>query len=66
MTIGSRPVIAQALNHRGKRKGAEVRETIWRSKNEKTGIVGNQVLAGELKFLLPADPSVTRAAREGS
>ena len=50
VTIGSRPVIAQASNHRGKRKGSEVRETTWRTKNEKTGIVGNQVQAGEQKF----------------
>ena len=66
VTIGSRPVSAQALNHRGKRKGSEVRETIWRVRNEKTGIVDNQVLAGEREFLRPADPSVTRAALEGS
>ena len=66
VTIGSRPVIAQAPNHRGKRKGSEVPETTWFAKNEKTGIVGNQVLAGELEFLLPADPLVTRAALEGS
>ena len=66
VTIGSRPVSAQAPNHRGKRKGSEVRETTWRAKNDKTGIVGNQVQAGELEFLLPADPSVTRAALEGS
>ena len=32
----------------------------------KTGIVGNQVHAGELEFSLPADPLVTRAALEGS
>ena len=64
--IGSRPVSAQALNHRGKRKESEVRETIWRARNKKTGIVGNQVQAGEPEFLLPADPSVTRAALEGS
>ena len=66
VTIGSRPVSAQAPNHRGKRKGIEVRETLWCVKNEKTGIVGNQVLAGELEFLLPADPSVTRVALEGT
>ena len=54
MTIGSRPVIAQASNHRGKRKGSEVREATWCAKNEKTGIVGNQVQAGEQEFLLPA------------
>ena len=66
VTIGSRPVSAQALNHRGKRKGSEVREATWRARNEKTGIVGNQVQAGEQEFLLPADPSVTRAALEGS
>ena len=66
VTIGSRPVSAQALNHRGKRKGSEVRETTWRAKNEKTGIVGNQVHAGELEFSLPADPLVTWAALEGS
>ena len=50
VTIGSRPVIAQAPNHRGKRKGIEVRETLWRAKNEKAGIVCNQVHAGELEF----------------
>ena len=64
VTIGSRPVSAQAPNHRGKRKGSEVRETTWRTKNEKTGIVGNQVQAGEQKFLLPADPLLTMAALE--
>ena len=32
---GSRPVSTQASNHRGKRKGSEVPETIWRAKNEK-------------------------------
>ena len=47
---GSRPGIAQAPNHRGKRKGIEVWETLWRAKNEKTGIVGNRVNAGELEF----------------
>ena len=66
VTIGSRPVSAQAQNHRGKRKGSEVRKTTWRTRNEKTGIVGNQVQVGEQEFLLPADPSVTRAALEGS
>ena len=66
MTLDSRPVSAQALNHRGKRKGREVRETTWRAENEKPGIVGNQVQAGELELLLPADPSVTRVALEGS
>ena len=66
VTKGGRPVSAQAPNHRGKRKGSEVRETTWRVRNEKTGIVGNQVHAGELEFLLPADPSVTRASLEGS
>ena len=66
VTIGSRPFSAQTPNHRGKRKGREVRETTWRVKNEKTGIVGNQVHAGKLEFSLPADPSVTRAALEGS
>ena len=66
VTIGSRPVSAQASNHRGKHKGNEVRETNWRARNRKTGIVGNQVQAGEQEFLLPADPSVTRAALEGS
>ena len=50
VTIGSRPVISQAPNHRGKRKGIEVRETLWHAKIEKTGIVGNQVHAGELEF----------------
>ena len=64
--MGSRPVIAQAPNHRVKRKGSEVQKTTWRTKNEKTGIVRNQVQAGELESLLPADPSVTRAALEGS
>ena len=64
VTMGSEPVSAQAPNHRGKRKGSEVRETTWRAKNEKTGIVGNQVQAGEQEFLLPADSSVTRAALE--
>ena len=66
VTIGSRPVIAQAPNHRYMRKGSEVRETTWRAKNEKTGIVGNQVQAGEQKFLIPADPLVTMAALEDS
>ena len=70
VTIGSRPVSIQAPNHRGmfsgKRKGSEARKTTWRAKNEKTGIVGNQVQAGELEFLLPADPSVTRAALDPS
>ena len=60
------PVSAQAPNHRGKRKGSEVRRTTWRAKNEKTGIVGNQVQAGELELLRPADPSVTSSALEGS
>ena len=50
VTIGSRPVIAQAPNHRGKRKGTKVRETLWRTKNEKAGIVCNQMHAGELEF----------------
>ena len=50
VTIGSRPVNAQAPNHRGKCKGREVRETTWCAKNEKTGIVGNQVHAGELEY----------------
>ena len=55
VTIGSRPVSVQALNHRGKRKGSEVRETTWRAKNEKTGIVGNQVQASGLEFLLAVE-----------
>ena len=66
VTIGSRPVSAQAPNHRGKRKGSEVPKTTRCAKNEKTGIVGNQVQAGELELLLPADPLVTRAATEGT
>ena len=62
MAICFRPVSAQALSHRGKCKGSEVREAAWRTKNEKPGIVGNQVQAGELELLLLADPLIAWVA----